>query len=210
MKIILLSTARGWRSSRVDTARRELDAQPEDTLSLVGWLPAVQKLPVERHIVLGPTALSTPREMPVAAPGSTLDSGGPPVLDPDRAQTTAPDGGPQPEPEPKPKPGATGQRATSAVSRAVRRVRNSTKVRKLVSRVWPGVRSQYAVSVMTAPRVHALVSAADLVVAMDGGAHLAAWSLARRHPRPAVVVGFAEARRVLTDLRVQRHSGGSS
>lgn len=86
----------------------------------------------------------------------------------------------------------------------VNRVRNSTKLRKLRNKLAPGsLGSRYAVACLRAPNVHDEVATADVVVALDANTHRAAWLLARRHPAPAVVVGTAAGKRVLTERAAQ-------
>ena len=80
----------------------------------------------------------------------------------------------------------------------VARVLGSTKLRRARKAVVPDTHvSRYAAACLASREVHQLVDRADMVVAMDARTHRAAWLLARRHPRPDVVVGLAAAQRTL-------------
>lgn len=81
---------------------------------------------------------------------------------------------------------------------AVARVLGSTKLRRAGKAVVPDSQaSRYAAACLVSRDVHELIAQADVVVAMDPHTHRAAWLLARRHPRPDVVVGLAAAQRTL-------------
>lgn len=82
---------------------------------------------------------------------------------------------------------------------AVARVLGSTKLRRAGKAVVPDSQaSRYAAACLVSHDVNELIARADVVVALDPHTHRAAWLLARRHPRPDVVVGLAAAQRSLT------------
>lgn len=63
--------------------------------------------------------------------------------------------------------------------------------------------TRFAIGVMRASAVQDLVANADLVVAVDAPGYRAAWLLARRHPRPRIVIGYAAGRRALDANRLE-------
>ncbi|MDN5791141.1 MAG: hypothetical protein L0H25_09780 [Micrococcales bacterium] len=85
------------------------------------------------------------------------------------------------------------------------RVRASTRLRKVRTAVGStilpgGISDAFALSCVRCDLVGELVGSADVVVALDASTHRAAWLLARRHPRPAVIAGTAAAKRVIEEL----------
>lgn len=81
------------------------------------------------------------------------------------------------------------------------RVRNSTKLRKAQANLAPSsLPTSFALACLRAREIGALVDVADLVVALDANTHRAAWLLARRHPRPMVMVGTAAGKQAIESI----------
>lgn len=82
------------------------------------------------------------------------------------------------------------------------RVRNSTKLRKVKTNIVPSsLPTSFALACIRSREIGDLVDVADLVVALDANTHRAAWLLARRHPRPAVMVGATAGKQVVESIR---------
>lgn len=80
----------------------------------------------------------------------------------------------------------------------IARLRSSATLRAVRTNLAPSsLPTSFATSCLRAQKIGALVDGADLVVALDVNTHRAAWLLARRHHRPAVVVGAAAGRQVI-------------
>lgn len=79
-------------------------------------------------------------------------------------------------------------------------------VRTAFRRRGSGIPNEFAVAVLTSRRAARLFGGADVVVPVDALSTRAAWLLARREPRPDVVVTFQAAERVIAQRR-ERDAG---
>lgn len=221
MNIVLLHTGRPMRVDQVAEARHQLDVGPSAHLSVVSWRKPRQVLPVEQHVLV--RTLGGSRSLPVLDSSPDVE---PAELEDDGSTGLAlGPGGPEEEPsatfEEEDQPVEVGPRLTAAklkpasLAHALRwranrvrlnvrrhptvsRVIGSTKLRRARKAVVPdSLASRYAAACLVSREVNELIHRADVVVAMDAHTHRAAWLLARRHPRPDVVVGLAAAKRSL-------------
>jgi hypothetical protein len=214
VNIVLLTTARGARPSTVATLRDQLGVTGRDdiTLGVVSLHVPRRPLPVATTLVVGPdpTVRRHARELPPAPPGADPTADDDDVTWEDAATAEAEAGAPV---SPRPIGGNLARvrhglkwrvgrvRLAVRAHPAARRVRQSTKVRRLRHAVTPGgPGTKYAVAALRARNVGDLVAAADVVVALDTNTHKAAWLLARRHQRPAVVVGAPAGKAVIDRL----------
>jgi hypothetical protein len=206
MRVVLLTTARGQRPATVREVLKELGLadHPETEVVVVGLHYPKKPLPVAANLVVGPD-LSVRRQ---AKSVPTRDD----VAAAEAAGATAAPAAPATPTAPIYHPARVGKavawrarraRHTVRTNPAVVRVRNSTKVRRVKNKVLPGgLATRYAVACLSATNVGAAIEGADVVVALDSNTYRAAWLLARRHPRPAVVVGVAAGRRAVGDRAV--------
>lgn len=223
MNVVLLHTGRPMRIDQVAEARHQLRGEPSAHLAVVAWNRSRQVLPVDHHLQV--RTLGGSRPLPVLAVEPDVEPAE--LEDDASAALALGPGGPEEEPadtfdeEAETVPVPVGPRITVAKLRpaslahalrwranrvrlnllrhpTVLRVRGSTKLRRARKAVLPdSLSSRYAAACLTSREVNELVAGADVVVAMDAHTHRAAWLLARRHPRPDVVVGLAAAQRAL-------------
>ena len=76
-------------------------------------------------------------------------------------------------------------------------------VRTAFRRRGSGIPNEFAMSVLTSRRAARLFGGADVVVPVDALSTRAAWLLARREPRPDVIVTFQAAERVIAQRRAE-------
>ncbi len=76
-------------------------------------------------------------------------------------------------------------------------------VRTAFRRRGSGIPNEFAVSVLASRRAARLFGGADVVVPVDALSTRAAWLLARREPRPDVIVTFQAAERVIAQRRAE-------
>lgn len=193
MKILLLHAGRALTPALVQGALDELGVTEGDEVRLVSWYFPHAPCPVDRHLVVGPSVLSSVREAPRAA--DQVEPG--PQSDPQDAPDPALEPAPAP-PTPSPalparlglaltRPRTTARRIGLRLGRVSVRVRSSTRVQKTTSRILRGgVRAEFGAFPLRHPEVREWLGELDLVACLDDNSPLAAWNIARLHPRPAV------------------------
>lgn len=94
------------------------------------------------------------------------------------------------------------QPALRTVDAQLSRLGSSTKVNRVVNKLTPGgLGKEFALKARRSPLTNKLFAQADLVVALDTNTHLAAWLLARKHPRPKVVSTLAAGKQFIDSSR---------
>jgi hypothetical protein len=82
------------------------------------------------------------------------------------------------------------------------RIRRNAQFRRVRRRLSPGASLGFAASCLRAGMVHDMARGADLVIALDTPSHRGAWTLAKKVPGPAVVIGLPAAKRLLEERRL--------